>query len=387
MAKKYNCIKNGVPYFRKTKTIGHEIDGTPIKKEFYGDGEKDCDRLIEEYIETVKSGITQVVNSTLGYLINDWLWNVKRNSSNFKSSSFDRYERIVRLDIIPSEIAKRPLKDITPHVIQKYYNKLYNNGTPQNKIKDTNKVLSNFFNYCRKQGWSNINPASKELIELPGESDIKLVIDDEDEDIKIFDDETRLKIIDACKNMKDTRLIKIHTIILLALATGMREGEILGLSSKHLDLENKEIRIRKTLEKINIYNDNNEIIGHDLKLTDPKTKESVRTIPLPDFIIPYLDNYPKGSIVIFESESGNFIDPRNLARAWERFLKRNNIEYLNFHALRRTYASLLFSKGATLKEVQNLLGHSDIETTEKIYISVTKTDKQKRVTQINDLFI
>ena len=41
MAKKYNCVKNGIPYFRKTKTIGHDINGNPIKKEFYGDGEKE----------------------------------------------------------------------------------------------------------------------------------------------------------------------------------------------------------------------------------------------------------------------------------------------------------------------------------------------------------
>ena len=54
MAKKYNCEKNGIPYFRKTKTIGHKANGTPVKKEFYGDGEKDCDRQIEEYMDKLK---------------------------------------------------------------------------------------------------------------------------------------------------------------------------------------------------------------------------------------------------------------------------------------------------------------------------------------------
>jgi len=55
MAKKYNCEKNGIPYFRKTKTVGHRADGTAVKKEFYGDGEKDCDKQIEEYMDKIKN--------------------------------------------------------------------------------------------------------------------------------------------------------------------------------------------------------------------------------------------------------------------------------------------------------------------------------------------
>ena len=57
MAKKYNYTKNGIQYFRKTKTIGYDINGKPKKKEFYGDGEKDCDRKIEEYMQKLKDGI------------------------------------------------------------------------------------------------------------------------------------------------------------------------------------------------------------------------------------------------------------------------------------------------------------------------------------------
>lgn len=116
-------------------------------------------------------------------------------------------------------------------------------------------------------------------------------------------------------------------------------------------------------------------------------KSSVRNIPLPDFIIPILKNYVGGSNVFFESLENNFIDPRNLSRAWERFLQRNNIDYLKFHALRHTYASLLFRKGTNIKEVQKLLGHSELRTTEKIYISVTKDDIKNSVNNINDFFI
>lgn len=385
MAIKTNFETNGYKYYKVTKTIGHDLHGKAIKKTFYGKSKSEAEKKADEYIELSKNGVTNLTNTSIGFLINDWLWNVKRYSKNFKSSSFDRYERIIRLDIIPSEISILLISNIVPAHLQRFYNKLYENDTPAAKIASINKVLSSFFNYCKIQNWISINPASKTLIELPGKSDNKYTEEEENEDIKIFNDEQRIKLIKSASDMKDQRYKTIHTIILLALATGMREGEILGLQPKYIDLKNKEIKVRKTLEKINVYKDE-KIIGTKLELTDPKSKTSIRTIPLPDFIINILNNYQAGNLVVFETELGKFIDARNMARAWERFLKRNDLPYLKFHALRHTYASLLFREGATLKEVKELLGHSDIETTEKIYISVTPEDKKTKVSQIDKLF-
>ena len=93
MAKKYNCIKNGIPYFRKVKTIGHNLDGSPIRKEFYGDGERDCDKQIEEYIDKIKNGLNlSYENKTVAQIMYDWLFNVLYFSKNVKSASFEKHE-------------------------------------------------------------------------------------------------------------------------------------------------------------------------------------------------------------------------------------------------------------------------------------------------------
>ena len=381
MAVKTNFETNGYKYYKTTKTIGHEIDGTPIKKVFYGKTKTEAESKADDYIQLHKKGVAQLENRSLDFLFYDWLWNVKKNSKNFKSSSFDRYERVYRNDLKGSSIAHCLINEITPLILQRHYNKLYNQGVKSTKIKDINKILSVFFQFCKKQGWININPASKELLELPGDSDKKIIIP-EDEDIKIFNDEERIQIIKATTQKIDT----LNLIILLALATGMRKGELLGLQTKYIDFDNKLIKVRKTLECIKKYDENNKFKEYQLVLTDPKSLKSVRNIPLPDFIIPYLKEHLTNNEMFFRSKDGNYIDPRNLLRAWKRFLARNDIKYLKFHAIRHTYASLLFREGATLKEVQELLGHSDIKTTEKVYISVTSEDKVKRVTQINNLF-
>ena len=57
MAKKYNCIINGKQYFKKSKVIGHDMKGNPIRKYFYGDGEKDADRQIEEFMNKLENYI------------------------------------------------------------------------------------------------------------------------------------------------------------------------------------------------------------------------------------------------------------------------------------------------------------------------------------------
>ena len=382
MAIKTNFEIEGYKYYRLTKTIGHKLDGTPIKKQFLGKNKSEAEEKAKEYIELSKKGITKLENRSIDYLFHDWLWNVKRYSKNFKSSSFDRYERVYRNEIKDSQIASCLINEVTPLILQRYYNKLYKNGVKSTKIKDINKVLGVFFQYCKKQGWINTVPTTKDVIDLPGDADTKIVLP-EDEDIKIFSDADREKIISITSSKTST----LHVIILLALATGMRKGEILGLQTHCIDLKNKEIKIRKTLERINEYDEAGKQTGSKLVLVDPKSKSSVRNIPLPDFIIPILENYTSGNNVFFESLENNFIDPRNLSRAWERFLQRNKIKYLKFHALRHTYASLLFRKGANIKEVQKLLGHSELRTTEKIYISVTKDDIKNSVNNINDFFV
>lgn len=93
MAKKYNCNINGIQYFRKTKVIGHDSKGRPVRKNFYGDGEKDSDKQIEEYMQKLKSGLkVDVEKLTVQEGMHQWLYEVLLHSKNIKSASFDKHE-------------------------------------------------------------------------------------------------------------------------------------------------------------------------------------------------------------------------------------------------------------------------------------------------------
>ena len=286
MAKKYNCTKNGVPYFRKTKTIGHKLDGTPIKKEFYGDGEKDADRQIEEYMNNLKLGLPVGYEKiTIGMAMHSWLFDVLFHADDFKSASFEKHETNYRLYIEKSDISILPLYNIVSLPIQQWYNELYKKGITTNKIHDINKTLSAFFTYEEGQNMIKHNPCTKKRIRIPGNSEIDIEKLDKDNEVLFLSDEE----IQTIKNNLDLNK-RLDVAILLALTHMLRQGEILGLPSKYIYFEDRGIKIRQILTKAKIYKEDGSYT-RVLRIATPKSKSSVRTVPLVEGFVPVLENH------------------------------------------------------------------------------------------------
>ena len=183
MAKKYNCTKNGVQYFRKTKVVGHKPNGKPIVKEFYGDGEKDADRQIEEFMNKLKSGLNVNVEAlTVEQGMHQWLFDVRLHSKNIKSASFEKDECNYRNYIKGTTIGSMRVQNALSLSFQRYYNELYTKGlkiynektkqfeykkVTSNKIFDINKTLRAFFTYCVKSHYTLNNPCTLSNIEIP----------------------------------------------------------------------------------------------------------------------------------------------------------------------------------------------------------------------------
>ncbi len=414
MAKKYNCIKNGIQYFRKTKTIGHDSNGKAIKKEFYGDGEKDADRQIEEYMENLKSGLNMEASSlTVEQGMYEWLFNVLLYSKNIKSASFEKHECNYRLYVKDTEIGYINILNAVSFPFQKYYNDLYNKGhyvynkktdkkelqkVSSSKIFDLNKTLRAFFSYCIKQHYTLENPCTLTNIEIPGNADGEEDCEDlEGNDIQAFTDDEVKVIIDNLK-YKDNADNTFNVMVLLDIMTGLRSGELRGLKNKFL---NKQmVKIRNTLKNVKIFDSPTEY-HRELKLIKPKSSSSIRNVNFPTNLYPILEKYLKEQDLkwkkqglIFNDDSLLFttnsclpIDASNFARAWERFLKRIKIDYKKPHSIRDTYATTLIRKGATITTVKELLGHSSIKITEKYYIYVFPDDKSETANLMNDLIV
>lgn len=326
-------------------------------------------------------------------LTETWLYEIKSKDANFKPSSFSKYEGIYRNYIKDSEISFLKVFSCKTINIQKYYNNLSEQGKTESQIKNLNKVLKGAFEYALQEGYTFKNPC--QLVSIPKTNFDNFDETSENEDIEIFDNNTIDKIVKICNSkIKESSEDYFYYMIILELGSGLRQGEILGLQNQNID---KEIKVIKQLSKIKKFK-NKECIGYETKLTTPKTVNSIRTIQLPDTVIDIIEKYKviqeqkwksnnmifKSDSLLFTTDSCNALDGSNLLKRWKRFLKENNIEYKKWHSLRHSYASLLFQLGADIKTVQELLGHSDINTTSQIYIHVFPETKKHVVNLLNE---
>lgn len=384
MATKINVIKNDKKYYRVYLDLGRDSNGRRIRKEFYGKSKKKAEDKLEKYKNDLNSGLTSDYDKlTLGKVYELWLFEKVKNT--VKPSTFERYEGIFRLYVKPSPLYPIKLKGLKGLDIQRYYNTLMDSGKSTNVVKNLNKLLKSFFNYCIAEGYLVRNYCMGKSITLPEDNSVN----DEDgiNDITIFTLDEQNQFVKA-----------VASHILLALGTGLRQGELLGLKWDDINYKDCTVSVKKTIKDVYLFDGNKK--KYCLVEQSPKTKNSIRTIPIPENLIPILKKHElqqkkeklKAGVAyikndyIFSTPLGTPIDPNNLRKMYVKILNKNNIPCKKFHSLRHTYATRLFEKDVPIKTVQMLLVHADISTTSNVYVHVMPEQKIKAIDKINSLF-
>ncbi len=152
----------------------------------------------------------------------------------------------------------------------------------------------------------------------------------------------------------------------LELTTGIRRGELVALLWDDLDLETQTLSISKSAGRIN----------GEVKVTQPKTANSVRTIYLPqetiDLLIQEHAKHPGNPIMFPSPVTGNLYGPDCIGRLHKNLLKKAGItENIPFHGLRHTFATLAIQQGIDAKTVSSILGHYSAGFTLDTYTHVT----------------
>lgn len=375
MAKKTNIEINGNKYFRVTRTIGKKADGTPIRKSFYGSGINEANEKADKYMNDIENGLIANFDTvTVNDLMHTWLFNFLHNSAKIKPSSFQRYEGIYRNYIKDSQIAGIKISTLNSIQLQKYYNELYKKKYRYTQVETLNTVLKVFFNWCIDNGYLLKNPATK--VNIKGsKTDI---INNKRKNVEILSEEEIQTIKEYIKNTN------MELLILLDLATGLRQGELLALDWEHIDLEKKEIKVEKSVKEIYVYDDENT--KHiETVFQSPKTIHSFRAVSIPDVLIDVLKNFENKDGLLFQDKDGNPLKAKNVSYKWSKILKNCNIPHKKFHAIRHTYGSMLLKNGVDIETVAELMGHSAISITQ-IYLHSTSNQKQDAVNKLNHLF-
>lgn len=176
---------------------------------------------------------------------------------------------------------------------------------------------------------------------------------------------------EAAALMAAARTTRLFPIVLLALGTGLRRGEILGLRWTDIDLDRRALSVAQSLEQTKA----------GLRFKTPKTKRSRRTIALSPSLAEELQSHrakqaadrlafgmgrdPAG--LVFTRIDGDPIQPDSVSKIFARIVRKAKVRPISFHALRHTHATDLLRAGVHPKIVSERLGHASIAITMDIY--------------------
>lgn len=167
--------------------------------------------------------------------------------------------------------------------------------------------------------------------------------------------------------------------ILLCLSTGIRLGELCALKWEDISFEEKKIYINKTMQRVRVEG------GTKTKIlvTAPKSKSSVRTIPLPDEIFDRDRMEHHGGAFLLTGSAMHFVEPRTMQNRFKALLIACHIDAANFHALRHTFATRCVEVGFDVKCLSEILGHASVNITLNCYVHPTMELKRANMSKVS----
>lgn len=376
--------KNGQKYWRIIVTTGYDpLTGKQKRKDIYGKTQKEAKVKLKEYEDNFAN---RSDNSTLGNFYYDWLWNIKRPS--LKDSTFEKWEGIYRNYIKPNKgLNEAKLTDIDTLSLQKITTALLKKHTVS-QVKTLNSCLGNCFRYAKSINKIKYNPVEG-LVYPKNHS----VIEEKENYISEDDQKHFLAALEGDA---------LEGIILMGLMCGLRLGEAMALEVKDIDFNHMNIKIRKSVKYVWTGERDKDCKKiYENRVTIPKTRTSIREVPLPDMLKPIIKALIKKNMenklklgelylnnnLIFCKENGDYIDNKKPNRHLKIALKKAGIKTdIHYHSLRHIFITNCLSKDINPRTVMDWVGHTDIKMTMLVYAEINKDKNKKEYEKINCMF-
>ncbi|UZP02672.1 site-specific integrase [Clostridium botulinum] len=376
--------KNNKKYWCISISIGYDtLTGKLKRKYIYGKTQKEAKAKLKIYKENF---VNNSDDSTLGDFYYDWLWNIKRQA--LKPSTFEKWEGIYRNYIKPHKgLNNIKLIDVDTMHLQKISNQLLKTHTVS-QVKTMNSCLGNCFRYAKSINKIKYNPVEGLIYPKNHE-----VLEEKDNYISEEDQKDLIKALDGDE---------LEGIILIGLMCGLRLGEAMALQVNDIDFNNMNIKITKSVKYVwTGEKDKNGKKIYENRVTIPKTKKSIREVPLPSMLKPILRNLIKKNMelklkygelfldnnLLFCKDNGDYIDNKKPNRHLKIALKNARITTeIHYHSLRHIFITNCLSKDINPRTVMDWVGHSDIKMTMLVYAEINKDKNKKEYEKINCMF-
>ena len=299
-----------------------------------------------------------VKEKTINQITEEWKEEKKKY---VKKSTYAAYQLLIQNHIKPYF---GDLYEVNEEKVQQFVFDKLDAGLSEKTIRDIIIVLKMILKFGIKNGYL-------EYIQI----DAKFPSKQEKKDLDVLSKANQKKFMEHLRNNFTFKNLGIF----ICLSTGMRIGEICGLRWCDVDTAEGVIKVRHTLQRIYIIE--NEARHTELLLDTPKTANSVRDIPMSSELLKMLKSLNKVVNENYYVISNDIkpIEPRTYRNYYKKLCKQLDIPELKFHGLRHSFATRCIESKADYKTVSVLLGHSNISTTLNLYVHPNKEQKKKTI--------
>jgi integrase len=334
----------GTIFKRKNGTWRAQVSIHGRRLSFSAQTQKACQEWLKETISQIDEGYSyRSAQMTLKRFLEDWLVSIQTSRS---PSTLDMYAATVKREI-DSHIGQIKLKDLRPNHIQGLYDLRLAEGASPHTIKRIHKVLHCALGKGVRLGLLIRNPASATS---PPKLKHKEMCFFTEEQVKQF-----LKVAQIFEE-------DLYPLYYLAIHTGMRKSELLGLRWDDIDWEHNKLKVQRQLRWKK---------GGEFYFPTPKTRNGIRTIILGKEALQVLNDHlvrqGENCELIFTSKTRVPLRDHQLYRSFKKIIQEAELPGIRFHDLRHTAAALMLNYGIPVIIVSRRMGHARASITMDVY--------------------
>lgn len=282
-----------------------------------------------------------------------------------KKSTISVYVLLLENHLLP--VFSKHKNKIEEQEVQQFVLQKLEQGLSQKSIKDIVIILNMILKFGAKNNWITHTAF-----------DIKYPTTQTKKEIEVLTKLHQKKLMTYIKEHFNFKNLGVY----ICLSTGMRIGEICALTWEDIDTDEGVIRINKTIQRIYVVEKEKRYT--EIVLDRPKTKNSIREIPLSKDLLRILKPFKKivnPSFFVLTNDE-KYTEPRTYRSFYKKLMEKLDIPPMKFHGLRHSFATRCIESKCDYKTVSVLLGHANISTTLNLYVHPNMEQKKKAIEQM-----